>query len=232
MLRACGLVVGVCVFGSTAGAQTVPTTKGYPPPPPTAAYPPPPGIGPTPVDSPQPIPAAQPPPRVRVVSLTATPLPIASEILNLHPYLSFVPSVSLEVRAHPTVGIAVTGLAGDDTSTTTGGPRDHSRFWMIGAEPRFYPTGNFCGPMVGAALHYFRLHMTLDLDPSRPNTDVLPFYFSGYSYGFFAGYKFVSRHGFTVEAKGGVVRRTLTDAGDPDEHEGLLLVDARIGWSF
>jgi hypothetical protein len=206
MRLARGLVLGACLLGGNAAAQ--PGQPAFPPPSPTLEE------------------SAAP---VRLVSLTATPFSIPWAIWNIRANVVPIPSLQLEVRAHPRVGVAVMALAGDDTYTA-GGFTDHGTFYEIGAEPRYYFKGGFRGAMAGVALHYYRLHMDL-IDQSDP-TFILSFDFAGYTYGPFAGYKFTARNGFTAEAKGGLVggRRTMSDSGKNSDL--LPIVDARIGWSF
>jgi hypothetical protein len=178
-------------------------------------------------------PAASPPPAPRrpaILSVTFTPLALPWEIFELtRPNVFAILAVSLELRAHPKFGIAVMGLAGDETDTFISA-RSHDTFFEIGAEPRWYLRGDFRGWMAGAALHYFRMHIVV--------TDLLggfdydPFDFAGYALGAFFGYKYTAPIGFTVEVKGGVetIKRTMSDRGS---HPDILpITDVKVGWSF
>ncbi len=165
-----------------------------------------------------------------IVSATITPFAIPWHIFEItRPNLYPIFAMALELRAHPSLGIAVMGLADDETNTN-GSVTSHDTFYEIGVEPRWYPMGHFRGLMAGAALHYFRLHMIL--------TDVYtgsspwPFDFAGYTYGAFAGYKYTALIGFTVEVKGGFayVKRTMSDSGPHPDF--VPITDVKIGWSF
>ena len=144
-----------------------------------------------------------------------------------------MPSLSVEVRAHPRLGVAVIGHAGVDSYTSSQyNYTDHARLFEIGAEPRYYFSGAFRGATLGAAVHYFRMHIDLTQDPGTPDAFILPFDFAGYGYGWFAGYKFTAQNGFTADLKFGMlgIHRTMSDEG---RHADIVpLIDAKIGWSF
>jgi hypothetical protein len=216
-----GLALGACLFGSNAAAQTAPPVA--PP-----AGPPP---GRAPADSAPASPAPPAPARVRFLSVTATLLTLSGEIMGLHHHLSVVPSLAVELRAHPWVGIQVMGLVGDDTYTPTEFTI-HNTFFEVGAEPRFYVLGGFQGLMLGAALHYFFLHREATAHAGTPDAYTDSYDYGGHSYGPFAGYKYTSRAGFTFEMKVGFshVKRTLSDGGP--YKTTVPLMDAKVGWSF
>jgi len=167
---------------------------------------------------------------VAILSATITPLALPWEIFELtRPDMFAIVALSLELRAHPRLGIAVMGLAGDETDTGRWA-KSHETFYEIGVEPRWYLRGGFRGPMVGAALHYFRMHVILT--DNFYGDDSL-YDFAGYTYGPFFGYKYTAPIGFTVEVKGGFegVKRTMTD-GDPHHPRIVPMTDAKVGWSF
>jgi hypothetical protein len=176
-------------------------------------------------------PAAATPPSPRrpaFLSATITPLALPWEIFDLTaPDVFAIVAVSLELRAHPNLGIAFMGLAGDETNTYVD-VKSHETLFEIGVEPRWYLRGGFRGWMAGAALHYFRMHSVLT---DNYGFD-LPFDFAGYTYGPFFGYKYTAPIGFTVEAKVGfeAIKRTMSDSGS---HPDILpITDAKVGWSF
>jgi len=165
-----------------------------------------------------------------IVSATITPFSIPWHIFELTaPDIFPIVAMAVELRAHPRLGVAVMGLAGDQTDTGMW-VTSHKTFYEFGVEPRWYPMGHFRGLMAGAALHYFRMRMLL--------TDVFdgskwpPFDFAGYTYGAFAGYKYTTLIGFTVEAKGGYayVQRTMSDSGPHPDF--VPITDVKVGWSF
>ena len=176
-------------------------------------------------------PPSEPLARPALVSATITPFAVPWEIFELtQPDVFPIVAMSVEVRVvHPSLGVALMGLAGEENDTGTF-VNSHETFFEVGAEPRWYFLGGFRGPMAGAALHYFRMHMILtDAVDGR----VLPPYeFAGYTYGLFVGYKYTADIGFTVEVKAGVeaVNRTVSDSGP---HPTILpMTDAKVGWSF
>jgi hypothetical protein len=167
---------------------------------------------------------------VAILSATFTPLALPWEIFELtRPNVFAILAVSLELRAQPRLGIAVMGLAGDETDTNIF-VKSHGTFFEIGAEPRWYLRGGFRGWMAGAALHYFRMHIVItDL---YDGFDYTPFDFAGYALGAFFGYKYTAQNGFTVEAKTGLeaIKRTMSDRGS---HPNILpITDVKVGWSF
>ncbi len=220
------MALGACLLGSSAAAQTAPpvATPVAPPAAPPAAR--------APADSTPASPAPPAPARVRFLSVTATLLTLPGEIMELHHHLSVIPSLAVELRVHPWVGIAVMGLVGDDTYTPTEFTI-HNTFFEVGAEPRFYVLGGFQGLMLGAALHYFFLHTEATLHAGTPDAYTDAMDYAGYGYGPFAGYKYTSRAGFTFEMKVGFtrVKRTLSDGG-PYKKDYVPLMDAKVGWSF
>lgn len=185
------------------------------PPPPTS-----PG-GPSP-------PAAATPRRLAILAATITPFALPWELFErTGPNLPIV-ALSLEFRAHPRVGIAVMGLAGDDSDTGFF-VNSHQTFFEIGAEPRWYWGGGFRGWMAGIAVHYFRIHADLT---DVTSGDIQLFDFAGYTYGPFVGYKYTAEIGFTVDAKVGIgaVKRTMSDAGS--YRDVIPMTDVKVGWSF
>lgn len=210
-----------------ASAGLFPTVVAAEPAPPTAAPPPtspegqlPPAAATPPAPSPR---------RPAFLSATITPLALPWEIFDLTaPDVFAIVAVSLELRAHPNLGIAFMGLAGDETNTYLD-VKSHETFFEIGVEPRWYLRGGFRGWMAGAALHYFRMHSVLTENNSGGD---LPFDFAGYTYGPFFGYKYTAPIGFTVEAKVGfeAIKRTMSDSGSHPEI--LPITDAKVGWSF
>ena len=201
------LVAGAGLFPAVAAAQPYFPPEGQSPP--TAA------------------PVPRPP---DILSATFTPLAVPWHIFEVtRPDIFPIVALSLELRAHPRLGIAVMGLAGDETDT---GPyvKSHEVFYEIGVEPRCYLLGGFRGLMAGAALHYFRVHMSL-ID-NYYGFEYGPYAFAGYTYGPFVGYKYTAHFGFTFEVKAGfeVIERTMSDAGN---HPNILpITDAKVGWSF
>src|SRR6266704_2730379 len=97
-----------------ASAGLFPTVVAAQPAPPAAARPPTSREGRLP-------PAAATPPSPRrpaFLSATITPLALPWEIFDLtRPDVFAIVAVSLELRAHPKLGIAFMGLAGDETNT-------------------------------------------------------------------------------------------------------------------
>ena len=211
------LALGACLLGSNAAAQTAtPVAR------PTAR---------APADSAPASPETPAPARVRFLSVTATLLTLPGEIMELHHHLSAIPSLAVELRAHPRVGIAVMGLVGDDTYTPTEFTL-HDTFFEFGAEPRFYVLGGFRGLMLGAALHYFGVHRESTAHAGTADAYTDSYDYAGHSYGAFAGYKYTALGGFTFEMKVGFsrVKRTLSDGGPYKEY--IPLMDAKVGWSF
>jgi hypothetical protein len=234
------LVASAGLFPAVAAAQVAPPAAPLPPTWPDGASPSaapsaqaaPPGARPPPTlpDRPPPPAAATPalPRRLAVLSATITPLATPWELFEItRPSLFPVAALSLELRAHPRLGIAVMGMAGDNTDTN-GDVKNHDTLYEIGAEPRWYLSGGFRGAMAGIAVHYFRMHMVL----TDPSGLFAPFDFAGYTYGPFLGYKYTAAIGFTVEAKVGaeLIKRTLSDRGS---HPDILpMTDVKVGWSF
>jgi len=122
LLRA--LIGSAWLFPAAVAAQPAPPADSPPPTLPAAPSPP---TAPTP-------PA---PRRVAILSATITPLALPWEIFELtRPNVFAIVAVSLELRAHPRLGFAVMGLAGDETDTGRW-VKSHETFYEIGVEPRW-----------------------------------------------------------------------------------------------
>jgi hypothetical protein len=159
---------------------------------------------------------ARPHPR-RIVSMTISPFHLLVHMVEL----------TGELRANDKIGVAV--IAGFGQLSDTLEDTDISTtVYEAGTQLRYYVVGDFRhGMQLGAELLY------LKLTDHRISTEG-----EGVAIGPFAGYKFTTDVGFTVDCQLGVeyiAARAQSNAGVTGRANGstyIPLVNVNIGWSF
>ncbi|HXI60420.1 MAG TPA: hypothetical protein VNO55_30370, partial [Polyangia bacterium] len=159
-----------------------------------------------------------PPPEVthphRVFALTISPLHLLSPILEL----------TGEIRASDKIGVAVVAGAGK-YSETDNGVKLSASVYEAGAQFRYYVVGDFRhGMQLGAELLY--LHLS-DSNLSAKG--------EGLAIGPFAGYKYTTDIGFTVDTQLGFERitaRAAAGTSTASNSDYIVLLNINVGWSF
>jgi hypothetical protein len=150
----------------------------------------------------------------RVFSLTISPFHLASPILEL----------TGEARAADKLGLALVGGVGR-YSETQAGVKVSAGVYELGAQARYYLVGDFRhGMQLGAEALYLRL-----ADARLSATG------EGLAIGPFAGYKYTTDVGFTVDVQLGfeyLAVRAHDDVSSTKDSTYIPLLNLNVGWSF
>jgi hypothetical protein len=159
------------------------------------------------------------------VSLTLSPLHLlAGPVLEL----------AAEFRVGPGFGLALLGGFGEWPVEDSNGDEIRTAVYEIGAQAAWYPFEAFAGFLVGAELAYMHLETE-----TLPDSDV-SVVAGGLGLGPMAGYKLVTRGGFTFVVHAGVAYMAISAAAeegervvDEDERSRFVpLLNLNLGWSF
>jgi hypothetical protein len=155
----------------------------------------------------------------------------AEEPKPLHASVTFSPihlilpaaELTLEVAVDPKFGVAAIGAIG---SVQPVGSNDRVFVYEVGVSPRYYVVGNFRqGVELGAEALY--VHASADNQFSGSTLKA-----EGLALGPYAGYKWVSSFGLTLEAQLGVSYFVIRGDVSDDTSRVAPILNLQVGWSF
>lgn len=185
-----------------------------------------PNSAPPPTSEQQPPPPPSPASPPHVASITLSPIHLIFPVFE----------VTAEYAVSPRMGVALIGGYGSlpiKTSTTssvgTVTTTEHIKIWELGGHFNYYVVGSFeHGMQLGAEV----LYVGASSDASSSHTAVTA---AGLALGPYAGYKIITRVGFTFEANLGFQYVTLQahdDTSSAKQESVIPLLNLNVGWSF